>query len=129
MRTLARSRVTLLVGLATLVFAPGCTAPAENPAAAPPLRVARVELVNLSDCDWNISISSPRGPDAHAVRLPARETLRVDLPGGDYEITQTALNGIAGPAATRHFPAHLAAGESYRWRHATLLAVPPEAGP
>ena len=125
MRTFARPCVTLFVVIAVLVAASGCATPASLPPAAPATeRVAQVELVNLSDCDWRVAVALPDGRVTRALLLPARETSRVELPGGDYEITQTALSGIAGANATRHFPARLDSGESYRWRLATLLAAP-----
>lgn len=122
MRIFVRPSVTLSVVFAAFAFAPGCATPAQNLGAMPVgARPARIELVNLSDCDWDLAVATPDGSKVRTARLPARETLRLELPGGDYEITQTALSGLSGADATRRFPAHLESGDSYRWRLATLL--------
>jgi len=122
MRTSVRPSVTFSIVFAAFAFVPGCATSAQSPTATPAgARPARIELVNLSDCDWSVAVTMPDGGNARTTRLPARETLRLELPGGDYQITQTALTGLTGADATRRFPAHLESGESYRWRLATLL--------
>ena len=131
MRTFARPcATTLLVVCAVLVAAPGCakhTQGSASPAAA--RRIARVEIVNLSDYDWRLAVVSTEGREVAASRLVARGTLRLEVPGGDYEIEQTALTGISGPGATRRFSTRLDAGENYRWRLATLLTGQTGAAP
>ena len=131
MRTFACPCVTtLLVVCAVLVAASGC---AKKAPVAASLRAAKrttkVEVVNLSDYDWRLAVVSKEGREVAASRLVARGTLRLEVPGGDYEIEQTAINGTFGPGATRRFSAHLETGESYRWRLATLLAAPTGAAP
>jgi hypothetical protein len=63
------------------------------------------------------------GQEQRTVLLPARETARLELAGGDYAITQTALSGLAGSETVRRFEAHLEAGEVYRWRLVTLFTA------
>ena len=126
MRPFARPCVTLLVAFTLLVATFGCAGPATTAPVPTGPRIARVELVNLSECDWRITLVSTDGRETSPPRLPAHATLRLEIPGGDYTITQTALNG---PAAVRRFPAHLEPGESYRWRLATLLTGQAGAAP
>jgi hypothetical protein len=122
MRILVRHCVTLFGVFAILALTSGCVTPAQSlPPAQAVASVARVEVVNLSDCDWHIAIALPDGREIRTADLLAHDALRLAVPSGDFAITQTALNGVAGPAAVRHFPAHLEPGASYRWRLATLL--------
>lgn len=79
--------------------------------------------MNLSECEWRVTIATLAGVRQRTVNLFARETAHLELPGGDYAITQTALAGIAGPELTRQFSARLDADESYRWRLATLFTA------
>ncbi len=116
--------------IANLLGFSGCASPvAPNGAHVPVRRDARIEMINLSDCDWRITVASPDGREIRALRLPAGEKLSFELAGGTYAITQTALSGFAGPSATRRFPAQLESGEIYRWQLATLLTLPAEIGP
>ncbi len=107
--------------LVAVVGAAGCAGPAPAPMVA--ARPARVELVNLSECDWRVTFATAAGREPCTMVVTSRETARLELAGGDYTISQTALSGLAGPEASRQFSAHLAAGEAYRWRLVTLLSA------
>jgi hypothetical protein len=107
--------------LVAVVGAAGCASPPPAPIAA--ARPARVELVNLSECDWRVTFATAAGRGPRTMVVAARETARLELAGGDYAITQTALAGLVGPETSRQFSAHLAAGEAYRWRLLTLLSA------
>ncbi len=96
---------------------------APTPVVRPALHIAHVELVNLSECDWRVTLASSVGPDARSVSLPARETAHLELASGDYTITQTALTGLSGSESTRQIHAHFATGETYRWRLVTLFSA------
>jgi hypothetical protein len=108
--------------LGSLVAAGGCASPA-IPAAIPLPPTARIELVNRCDGAWRVRFAAPAGQPVRVIDVPARTTVRVDLAGGDYAITQTALSGLADAAATRRLSAHLGAGEAYRWQLVTLFSA------
>jgi hypothetical protein len=110
----------------------GCSTPAATPSRAV---TAHIVVVNLSDCVWQIAITAHRDGKARVSRVPAKATLESDLPGGDYGIEQTIVTDNASPGSTRHFELRLEAGQTYRWRLATLQSTPaatpdhPEARP
>ena len=115
--------------LVAVVGAAGCASPVPAPAPIPIARLARVDLVNLSECDWRVTVARPTGGEERTVLLPARATTHLELAGGDYAITQTALAGLAGPESTRQFNTHLDPGEAYRWRLVTLFTASTGAPP
>jgi hypothetical protein len=121
------ARRATLVARATLlavgVGIGGCATPAPTIPSRAASRPARVELVNLSDCDWRVSLTLAGGQAPRTVLLPARETARLEVAGGDYVITQTALSGLAETEASRRFETHLEYGEGYRWRLVTLFSA------
>ncbi len=108
--------------LVTLEITGGCASPAA-PVAPAISRASRIELVNVSECDWRIAVAAA-GSGERILLVGAHETQRLEFAGGDYTITQTALSGLAGAELTRQFSARLAPGEVYRWRLATLIAAP-----
>jgi hypothetical protein len=85
---------------------------------------AHFVVVNLSDCEWQIAIAPAAGGETRALHLMARASQSIDLPGGDYVLEQTALTADAGIESARRFTSHLDAGQTYRWRLATLLTAP-----
>lgn len=86
--------------------------------------VAHFVVVNLSDCEWQIAIAPSGGGEARALRLPGRDTQKIDLAAGEYVIEQTMLARDAGPASTRRLTIRLEPGQTYRWRLVTLLTAP-----
>lgn len=92
------------------------------PAAVAERRPALLVMENLAGCAWRIEAI---GADkvARRVAVPIGETVRLDLPGGTYEITQEALMGVEAGESIRRFAMPVAAGETYHWRLVTLTAV------
>jgi hypothetical protein len=121
-----RRKIGWLSGLGlALIFLGGCKRAQSSAASADH---AHVMVVNLSDYEWQITVTSKKGGQASASRLSARASLKVDLPAGDYVIEQTALAKNMSEA-TRHFDARLESGLTYRWRLATLLSATETARP
>lgn len=88
-------------------------------------RPAVLVLENLGPCAWRISASATNTA-TQSVTVPMGETVRLELPGGTYEITQEALAGFAAGEAVRKFEMTLAASETYHWRLVTLATVSPD---
>ena len=85
-------------------------------------RVARLSMLNSSDCEWQIVIKPRTGGAAHIWKVPLGRTLDIELAGGEYAVEQTMLIESAQPDSTRRFSMQLEAGQSYRWRLMTLLS-------
>ena len=115
-----KSALTAAFGLCLL--AAGCgTVPQPSARAGP---VAHFMVINLSDCEWQIAIAPASGGEHRVLHLTARASQAIDLPAGDYAVEQTALTADAGIESARRFTSHLDAGQTYRWRLATLLTAP-----
>jgi hypothetical protein len=84
----------------------------------PPPAVARLEIDNRTDYEWHIAVVAVKGGEAHSSRVRARGAFVLNLAGGEYVIEQTVTG--AGPELARRLPALLVAGQTYRWRLATL---------
>ena len=103
-----------------------CATPVQPaPAAVSASSPARVEIVNLSTCAWEVIFTSPDRHEVSRQLISVGGTTTVTLPSGDYTITQTALSGLPAANGTRNFPLSLVSGESYRWPLATLLTAAP----
>lgn len=89
------------------------------------MQVARLTLLNSSDCEWQIVITPLTNGDSRTWKLTAAKSLDLELAGGDCVIVQTLLVADAKPALTRRFSMHFEAGQSYRWRLMTLLSGAP----
>lgn len=113
---------TLWVTVTCCLVLASCAAPAPVALSAPSLP-ARLIVINQTDYEWHLAISRPSGESVHDSRLKPRASLAVDLAGGDYTIEQTALAENA-PELTRKISAKLDAGQTYRWRLATLMSDP-----
>jgi hypothetical protein len=111
----------LLAAFGLALLAAGCGTVPQTPAGASP--VAHFLVINVSDCEWQIAIAPAGGGETRALHLAARASQAIDLPGGDYVIEQTALLADAGIDSARRFTSHLDAGQTYRWRLATLLTA------
>jgi hypothetical protein len=117
----------LLPALLLMLLAGGCsTVP---PPKIGPVAGVHFVIVNLSDCEWRITLTLAGGGPAHVLHLSARESQETDLAGGAYGIEQTALNGSTGLESTRRFTVRLEPGQTYRWRLATLLSATPGGTP
>lgn len=117
-----------LVGWSTValgLLAAGC-GPGKSPTSAPVANAAKVLVANLTNYDWQITVTARRGGKTRSTSFAARATGEVNVPGGDYEIEQTALTGQMGTAASRHFAVRLEPGQTYRWSLATLLSATDE---
>ena len=139
-RAPSRGRLTLvllcLAVLAGVLFMARCHVQA--PPAAVPSEVskaklmARLTMLNTSDCEWQVVITSVASGNQATWKVPVKKSVEVELAGGDYAVEQTMLADGAGPDATRRFTIRVGAGQSYRWRLMTLLsgeaaaALPPE---
>ena len=99
-----------------------------SPSAAVPSEVskaklmARLTMLNTSDCEWQVVITSVASGNQATWKVPVTKSIEVDLAGGDYAVEQTMLADGAGPDATRRFTMRVGAGQSYRWRLMTLLS-------
>jgi hypothetical protein len=114
------SALLFLLGL--LLLAGGCGT--VGPASAVSGSTVHFVVINLSDCGWQIVLTPAGGGPARALQLAARESQEIDLAGGEYGIEQTALSGSTGTESRRGFTVRLEAGQTYRWRLATLLSAP-----
>ena len=114
------SGLFLWAALVMCSFFSGCAAPAQVQPAAPPL--AHLVVINETDYAWQLTLTRVTGQSAHGYRLQPRATLSLDLVGDDYVIEQTALAENGAVALSRKVPARLDAGQTYRWRLATLLS-------
>ena len=111
----------LMVVFGLLLLAAGCnTVPKPSAEAGP---TGHLVIVNLSDCEWQISISPMAGGETHTLHLAVRALQAIDLSPGDYVIEQTALVVDAGPDSARRFKTRIDVGQTYRWRLATLLSA------
>ena len=101
----------------------GCIAPVSS-SSGPRVLAAESHLVvaNLTDYEWNLVIAPAAGGEGRASRVPPRESLKIDLAGGDYLIDQSAVPAGAAPELSRRLPIRLEAGRTYRWRLGTLLS-------
>jgi hypothetical protein len=125
-----------LAVLAGLLLLARCHYQAPSAAAASEVSksklMARLTMLNTSDCEWQVVITSVASGDQGTWKVPVAKSIVVELAGGDYAVEQTMLADGAAPDATRRFTMRLAAGQSYRWRLMTLLsgeaaaALPPE---
>jgi hypothetical protein len=113
-----------LAAFGLLLLTAGCST-APQPAAAARSAMAHFIAVNLGNCEWRIVISPVAGGEARSLQLTAWASQAIDLPGGDYLIEQAVLAADAGNGSVRRFPTRLDAGQTYRWRLATLLTAPP----
>ena len=101
----------------------GCASPDPKPSSAP-AAPAHLTVINQTDYAWHLVVRRSSGAGAGDFRVQARATLSIDLAAGDYVIEQTELSADAGPALSRQIPTQLVAGQTYRWRLATLLSEP-----
>lgn len=85
-------------------------------------QVAHLNVLNVSNCEWQIGIKPAAGGDKRTWKLTLAESLDVDLAAGDYEVEQKMVIANPTPDSTRRFSMHLAAGNNYRWRLVTLLS-------
>jgi hypothetical protein len=83
---------------------------------------ARVVVVNLSEYEWQISVTSQHGGPAHAARVAPRASFDLAVPAGDYWVEQTVLAAGLATDNSRRFPLRVAARQTYRWALATLLS-------
>jgi hypothetical protein len=115
----AAAAAAALLGLSGLG---GCaTAPVQSLPAVPP---AVLWLDNLAPYDWRITAAATDGT-AHEVEVTVSASVRLELPAGDYTITQEApaLAAASPDAGVRRFTFTVTAGETYRWRLVTLAAA------
>ena len=121
--TLALLCLAILAGLFFMVRcrhqAPSGSAPS---AVTKAKLLARLTLLNTSDCEWQIVITSVASGDRGTWKLPVAKSIEAELAGGDYVVEQTMLTDGVGADATRRFSMQLEAGQSYRWRLMTLLS-------
>lgn len=114
---------TRLGGLTCLLAAAGCSSGiTPPPAPAPTPTPARLLVVNQTNYEWHLVIASTAGPERVESTVLPRDTVRIALAGGDYLIGQSTTAGRAAAGLAREIPAHLAAGQTYRWRLDTLLS-------
>ena len=85
-------------------------------------QVAYLNVSNVSNCVWQLSIMPMAGGEQRTWKLQLDKSLDVELAAGEYEVEQTMAIADAGPDATRRFSMKLVAGEHYRWRLVTLLS-------
>jgi len=121
--TPVRQRFGRPIGLAFLLLAAGCaTVPPVAPTVPAAAPRARLAIINLSNYEWHIAITSLAGSEHCDAPVPARGSVNIDLAGGDYIIEQAVTSGGAPDAMVRRVPARLDAGQVYRWRLDTLLS-------
>ena len=101
----------------------GCASPDPKPSSAS-AAPAHLTVINQTDYAWHLVVRRSSGVSTGDFRVEARASLSIDLAGGDYVIEQTELSADAGPALSRQIPTQLVAGQTYRWRLATLLSEP-----
>lgn len=117
------SALARLGGLAWLLVLVGCATPAPStPAAATTAPVTHLVIINQTNYDWHIAISSASGQETFNSPVRPLATVKIDLAGGDYLIEQTVTSAAAAPGLTRRIPARLEPGQTYRWRLDTLLS-------
>ncbi len=85
---------------------------------------AHLSVVNQTPYAWQIGVTGVRGGPARDLRVAARGTIELELPGDDYTIEQTMLVEAGRPGTTRSLVARLDAGQTYRWPLATLMSAP-----
>jgi hypothetical protein len=113
-----------LVGLVGLFLVVRCR-PDTNAAtrsATNPKQSVRLNVLNVSHCEWRVVITPMAGGDTRTLKLRLDQAIDVELPPGDYEVEQTMLGADTVAEAARRFPMKLVAGENYRWRLVTLLS-------
>jgi hypothetical protein len=115
-----------LVGLIGWFFLVRCThdrSPRSTSAnASDETQAAHLTMLNSSDCEWRIVITSMAGGDRRSWKMPVAKSLDVELAGGDYQVEQTMVTTGVGSDETRRFSMRLVTGQSYRWRLMTLLS-------
>ncbi len=116
------SKSAVIAAVGVLWSVTGCGTPPKLAEGAQSM--AHCFVVNLGDCEWRIAISPVAGGEARALRLAARASQVVDIPGGEYAIEQTLLTVDAGTDSVRRFSVRIEVGQTYRWRLATLLTAP-----
>lgn len=113
----SNARLTGICGAVTLIvfLLVGC-ATVQPPVPTP---MAHLAVRNLTDYEWRLSIEAKGGAVA-VTRVAARQSVTLDMAGGEYVIEQRALTPAAGPNLARHLPMQLVAGETYDWVLVTL---------
>jgi hypothetical protein len=114
-----------LAGLVGLFLALRCTQAGPSSATSTvsgSKQVAHLNVLNVSDCEWQIGIAPAAGGAKRTWKLSLAESLDVDLAADDYEVEQKMAIANPGPDSTRRFSMHLAADKNYRWRLVTLLS-------
>jgi hypothetical protein len=114
-----------LAGLVGLFLAVRCKQAVPSSATSTALgskQIAHLNVLNVSNCEWQIVIAPVAGGEKCKWKLPLAKSLDVELVAGDYEVEQTMVIANPSPDSTRRFSMHLVAGENYRWRLVTLLS-------
>ena len=111
-----------LGGLAAVIFVLGCSTAAPPPAQPAVQPATRLIIINQTNYDWHLTLSSPTGPEKSAAAVPPRATVTLNLAGGDYVIEQTASGAEGAEALSRRIPVRLEPGRTYHWRLDTLLS-------
>lgn len=86
-------------------------------------RGATVQVVNLSDYEWVVTLRQAGNQRSRTARLAPRARQTVVVPGGDYLVEQVAAGGELAAVGPRRFSTRLEAGETYRWPVTTLLSA------
>lgn len=115
-------RMTFCASALGCLLLAGCASGVQTSARAD----AQLIVINLTDNDWRVTVSSPGGILVSSARIDARKTVPLKIPAGEFAIEQVVLAPDGSGGLTRRFPVHFAAGKVYRWRLATLQA---EEGP
>ncbi len=102
----------------------GC-APAQRSGPENSARGAIVRIVNLSDCEWKITIRPTREGRSRTTRVPPHATPKVVVPAGDYQLEQSAVDLALVTPGPRRLSTPLAAGGHYEWQLATLQSPAP----
>lgn len=124
--TLALLCLAGLVGLFLVVRCKPSMSSSATSTASHSKQVARLNVLNVSDCEWLVVITPATGGEKRTCKLPLAKSLDLELTAGDYEVEQTMVIANPGPDSMRRFSMHLAAGENYRWRLVTLLSATSE---
>ncbi len=99
----------------------GCSGPSTE-VAPRELAVATLAMVNETDYDWSVTLTSAAGVRSEA-KVSRRGRTVVSLNPGTYEIVQETTGGLPpGETLRRTLSATFEAGEGYEWPLRTLMA-------
>lgn len=110
----------LLIGIGLALAGCASTGTVAPPAPA----TAHLSVVNQTPYAWQIAVAGLQGGSARSLRVAARGTVELDLPGDNYSIEQTMLVEAGRPGTTRSLVTRLDAGQTYQWPLATLMSAP-----